>query len=522
MVAKHSNVIRGLEAAGDDPQFQGRFGRLFPKLPSATFGTSAAEEEANLGKLATAMVSAFDAPKDSPDDEESGIPALYTYLGQFIDHDLTFDPDASFQKQKDPKATTDFRSPAFDLDNIYGRGPGDQPYIYADDEKSFLLGDPITQGKPPSALDLQRNGAGRALIGDPRNDENAIVSQLQGLFLRFHNRVVAIHGDLSFEDCQKFVRHHYQYVVLSDFLRRIVSAPVLEALKTNGVFDKSKLGVFDPAKLGVFADFGDPFMPVEFSVAAYRLGHSMVRPGYRLNDTVLLPIFPLPADETKGQVSLPEGLTGFRRLISNWALDWGRFIDIDMRPYGSQTPNAAQVIENNQRLQFAYRIDTALVDPLRHLPPSVADNPPHSLAFRNLLRGRQFQLPSGQTVAHAIGAPILEDQDILIGQGVDKPDKPLPNIVDVGGPVFKGNCPLWTYILAEAIKHQADVEVPVSGPKKTITTPQLGPVGGRIVAEVFLGLMFADPGSYLAQDPGWRPDLGKDFRLKDLVLFAFG
>jgi hypothetical protein len=110
-------------------------------------------------------------------------------LGQFIDHDLTFDPDASFQKQKDPDATEDFRTPAFDLDNVYGRGPGDQPYMYDTDQKSFLLGDPLFLGAD-GARDLQRNGAGRALIGDPRNDENVIVSQLQGLFLRFHNRLV--------------------------------------------------------------------------------------------------------------------------------------------------------------------------------------------------------------------------------------------------------------------------------------------------------------------------------------------
>ena len=133
------------------------------------------------------------------------------------------------------------------------------------------MGDPITQGRPPGANDLQRNAAGRALIGDPRNDENAIVSQLQGLFQRFHNRMVAQNPGTSFEDIQQLVRHHYQYVVLNDFLPRIVSAAVLDELKTNGVFDRSKLKLF--------TDFCNPFMPIEFSVAAYRLGHSMIRPG---------------------------------------------------------------------------------------------------------------------------------------------------------------------------------------------------------------------------------------------------
>jgi hypothetical protein len=515
MSERHGRVMRGLETAGHDPTFQGRFGRLFPDLPAATFGATEAAEHENLCKLAGAMVSGFDVPKDAPDDEESGIPALYTYLGQFIDHDLTFDPTASFQKQKDPSAKTDFRSPAFDLDNIYGRGPGDQPYLYDANGKSFVFGDPITQGKPPGARDLQRNNAGRALIGDPRNDENAIVSQLQGLFLHFHNRVVTQHPHMGFEEVQKVVRHHYQYVVLNDFLSRIVKASVLDELKTNNLFDQTKLKFF--------RDLKNPFMPVEFSVAGYRLGHSMVRPGYRLNDTVLLPIFPLPVDETKGTISFPEGLTGFRRLISDWALDWGRFVDIDVRPYGAPEESAtpAQKVQNFSRLQFAYRIDTALVDPLKNLPPSVANNPPASLALRNLLRAREFGLPSGQTVAEAMGASVLDDKDIKIGQGVDHPDSPLKNIVEVAGSAFAGNCPLWTYILAEAMNNQVPVSIPVEEAKQ-ITTPQLGPVGGRIVAEVFVGLMFADPGSYLNQQPTWAPADGPRYSLKDIVAFALG
>src|SRR6266436_5160650 len=182
MSHKHGTPLRGLMSAKNSPLFQGRFGRMFRSLPGAKFGANDAENVANLTKLGLAMSAGFDPPKDSKDDEESGIPALYTYFGQFVDHDLTFDPDASFQKQKDPDATIDFRTPAFDLDNVYGRGPGDQPYLYDDDGKRFLLGDKLTLGHA-GARDLPRNGAGRALIGDPRNDENAIVSQLQGLFL---------------------------------------------------------------------------------------------------------------------------------------------------------------------------------------------------------------------------------------------------------------------------------------------------------------------------------------------------
>ena len=529
MGTKHGQMMRGLEDAGKsgktfksfktfrsfDGIFGARFGRLFPKSKAGKF------KQAALVKLASHMVSPFDAPKDGPDDEESGIPSLYTYFGQFIDHDITFDPTSSFQKHKDPHATEDFRTPAFDLDNVYGRGQGDQPYLYQPDAVSFLLGDPITQGSNPGARDLPRNVNGRALIGDPRNDENSIVSQLQGLVLRFHNRLVheaVKKGEKpTLEHIQNQVRKTYQYLVINDFLPRIVSARVLDKYRTNGRFDRSKIKFFKGFKI--------PFMPVEFSVAAYRLGHSMVRPGYRLNDTVLVPIFPVPTDVHPG---FPEGLTGFRRLISDWALDWSRFIDINVRDYGNPADedNATPTPANFQRLQFAYRIDTALVTPLRHLPPAVASNPA-SLALRNLERGVEFGLPTGQEMAKLLRLPakdILPDEKILIGQGVDNPPtgslKPITEI----DPSFAGACPLWTYILAEAIQHQVDMPIPVKPPRK-VTTPQLGPVGGSIVAEVFLGLMFADEESYLStqkHEPRWTPNGAKDYKLKDFVKFALG
>ena len=514
MTARHSHLHRGMQAALD-PEFQARFGRMFPNAEPAKFGDTPEQVHDNLGKLAAAMVSDFDAPKDEPDDEESGVPALYTYLGQFIDHDLTFDPTGSFQKQKDPKATFDYRSAAFDLDNVYGRGPGDQPYMYQDDGKSFILGDPITLGVPGGAHDLQRNAAGRALIGDPRNDENTIVSQLQGLFLRFHNRVVAEQPNLAFEDAQAEVRRRYQYVVLHDFLPRLVSAEVLNALKTNSRFDKSKLRFFHPSDL--------PFMPVEFATAAYRFGHSMVRPGYRLNDAVLVPIFPLPPEQQPG---FGEGLTGFRRMISDWGIDWARFIDIEVRDYGFSPPKPGdddeakkQRFVNSRRLQFAYRIDTSLVDPLGSLPMTVAGNKPTSLAHRNLLRGVQFGLPSGQTVARAMGLTPLKDEEILIGKGLDKPDGLRP-IAEIDS-VFAGTCPLWTYVLAEAMKNSKSTTTATTDGTR-VNTLQLGHVGGRIVAEVFLGLMFSDAFSLLSADPEWMPDGNADYALKDIVAFALG
>lgn len=507
MSSRHAIVPRGLNATRS-PLSQGRFGRMFRKLSvrPAKFGPTDADNVANLSALADKMVGGFDAPKDAPDAEESGIPALYTYFGQFIDHDITFDPVSSLTKQQDPDGLVDFRTPALDLDNLYGRGPNDQPYMY--DGIKFLLGEKLTGAGVPDASDLPRF-RGRALIGDPRNDENSIVSQFQALMLRFHNRMVDDNDSLSFEEVQQRVRFHYQYVVLNDFLPRIVHASVLDQLKTAGRYDRSKLAYYHWHTY--------PFMPVEFSVAAYRLGHSMIRPGYRLNnaDNMLLQIFPDPNNPDAN------ALTGFRAIGPGRAIDWGRLIDIDTRAFGDENDDTNP--DNKRRLQFAYRIDTSLVDPLRKLPPEVASNPA-SLALRNLERSWRLGLPSGQAVARAMHLTPLTDDQIIIGKAVDEPGAgdPQTKIATIANGVFAGNCPLWTYILAETRQFQTAVTIPVTGGPGTVNTPQLGPVGGRIVAEVFLGMMFGDNSSVLSLDPQWAPVTGSGFALKDLVAYALG
>jgi len=508
MTTHHGAMPRGLMATKSSPLYEGHFGRMFRSLDAAQFGATDAATRRHLTALGAAMSADFDAPKDGKDEEESGIPALYTYLGQFVDHDITFDPHSVLQRQNDPDALVDFRTPALDLDNVYGRGPDDQPYMYEPDGR-FFLGDPIRGGGDPDARDLPRNTnrPRRALIGDPRNDENSIVSQLQGLFLRFHNRMRAQNPGLPLPRVQELVRYHYQYVVLNDFLPRIVHSSVLDALKTNGRYDRHKLEFY--------CWRNDPFMPVEFSVAAYRLGHSMVRPGYRLNDEIRLPIFPVP-----GQ-GFPEGLTGFRAMKTEYGIDWGRFIDVDVRAYDGSDD------DKRKRLQFAYRIDTSLVNPLAHLPAEVASHP-SSLAQRNLLRAWSLGLPSGQAVARAMGVEPLHDDDILIGKAVDEPDPSTGPIAAVS-PAFEGNCPLWTYILAEAALHPDPVPIPVKEnaevPEKVavrINTPKLGPVGGRIVAEVLLGLLFGDRNSFLSRDPRWHPENNRGYALSDFVRYALG
>lgn len=505
-MSRHAYPIRGLDSARHSPNFEGRFGRLFQSAGHAAYGLNKAESENTLSRLAEKMSARPAPPKDGPDvKEESGIPALYTYLGQFIDHDLTFDPASSLQKHSDPDALVDYRTPAFDLDNIYGRGPDDQPYLY-DKDGFFILGSDLAGGDA-GTKDLQRNGAkpARALIGDPRNDENVIVSQLHGLFLRFHNRLRKEHPLLSFGEIQHQVRLHYQYVILNDFLPRLVSAKVLDDLKMGGRFDRRQLRFYRYRN--------NPFMPVEFSVAAYRLGHSMVRPGYRLNDnsSTLLPIFPTSSSD--------EGLAGFRAMNTLWGIDWARFIDTEIRDYNGDEPT------RHKRLQLAHRIDTALVNPLRRLPESVVKDPPPSLAARNLLRGFKLGLPSGQAVAQRMGLEALKDEEILLPAAAAEdaaPGTPPPSLAsfDELRP-FSSNCPLWTYVLAEAAQNAIDVETPTTE-RKVISTPQLGPVGGTIVAEVFLGLMFGDHNSLLRTAPSWTPSIGKSYKLKDFVLYALG
>jgi hypothetical protein len=526
----HGRGVRGLNLSRSSVSFGGAFGRIFRALPPAEFGANDSETRANLKLLGKAMVSTEDIPKDGPDTEESGIPALYTYLGQFIDHDLTFDPSSSLQQQNDPDGLVDYRTPKFDLDNIYGRGPDDQPYLYdftsGSDHAKFVLGKKLSGGSQqvPEARDLARNDAhvaakqpARAIIGDPRNDENALVSQLQGLFLRFHNRLID-EKKLKFAEAQQTLRFHYQWMLIHDFLVKLVNATTLHAVFPHLAANSSLAK--DPPVLKFYHARDEAFMPLEFSVAAYRFGHSMVRPGYRLNDDdlTLLPIF-----GQKGPAERPLSLRGFMAPADNWALDWARFIDIEPRPNGvmlddnkktpsGKDPSAQELADNKRRLQLAYRIDTSIVFPLGELPPDVADLIIPSLAERNLVRGWRLRLPSGQAVAKSMGENVLDP--ILIGKFEDQPET--QNIENIS-PVFKDTCPLWAYCLAETTKHTVPGH---AGVKSKL----LGPVGGRIVAETFAGLLHYDSQSFLTQDPTWTPTIGdgRQFGLKEFVNFALG
>jgi len=530
MVRPHGIPPRGIDMDTRSRLFEGRFGRLFRALAPADFGSNDTEAEQLLEALATAMIHEPDCPDDGADDEESGIPSAYTYLGQFIDHDITFDPSSSLMRQNDPDALIDFRTPRLDLDSVYGRGPDDQPYLYGDN-KELLLGAPLSGealGRPiRKAQDLARAANRRAMIGDPRNDENAIISQLQGLVLRFHNNFRQDNTDLSFEEVQQQVRFHYQWVVTHDFLRRVVSRHVLEvALPHLFETKKGKGNVVDrPPKLRFYKPVHSAFMPLEFAAAAYRFGHSMVRPGYRLNDRVApIPIFSLSR--------LPDGCTppvddlrGFREMNPQWAIDWARFIDLEKRPAGLEDDPADA---RSKRTQLAYRIDTSLVDPLSNLPVSVTGTNPgafKSLAARNLVRGWRMRLPSGQSIARVMGVEPLRNEEILIGSVSEDADS-LPSIAK-DFPKFNDKCPLWTYILAEAAHgmrtHPETETVRTSDGDQKIETPKLGDVGGTIVAETFAGMMLDDRNSFWHLWPKWEPNRalgGREFDLRRFIEYA--
>ncbi|GAC1547473.1 MAG: heme peroxidase family protein [Herpetosiphon sp.] len=481
----HGTGTRGENLSRQSPQFEGRFGRMFRTLPGA------AHHESDLRKLADAMTAQADAsptPETEVDDEENtGISAGYTYVGQFIDHDLTFDPASSLQRQNDPDGLTDYRTPRFDLDCLYGRGPDDQPYLYANDGVHMLLGRAVT-GSPhdPNSHDVPRNTPNdgepaRGLLGDPRNDENLIVSQLQSTMLRFHNCVVDYlteqrGGNLPpFEVAQRAVRYHYQWMILHDFLPTIIGIDTVASILPPQHDAQNGTAPIKP-RLHYYTWRQEPYIPVEFSVAAYRFGHSMVRPIYRLNTTLpdRIPIFGDQEDKS---------LVGFRRFPDGHAVDWNLFFKIDANP-PSLGPD---------RVQPAYKIDTSLVNPLAHLPASVVKTN-QSLPYRNLVRGLRMSLPSGQAVARAMRVPVILDRDLKVGKATEADNGKNRSLTDVSSH-FAGNAPLWYYILAEAQQAFQDNSTPL----------RLGPVGGRIVGEVFVGLMYGDPHSYMRIDPDWHP-----------------
>jgi hypothetical protein len=475
-------------------------------------------------------------PEDEIDDEENfALPAGYTYLGQFIDHDLTFRNDERFQ-QTGGMAPNE-RSAELDLDSLYAGGPSRIPYLYERDGIRLVRGRSLTQnGRECASLDHARV-EGRAIIGDKRNDENVIVSQLHGVFADFHNAVADSMKSADFNTVRRTVVRHYQWMILTDFLPRLCGPGVVEALVPE--LGQTKPGAALRTNLTFARNLPAGRLPLEFSDAAYRFGHSLIRPVYRLN----LPMRGT-AEERKQNPAIAgrkvifaaaenSGLNGFREFPREWGIDWALYFET------SKPMSTTLIADGPKRVQAAYKIDTALANPLAYLPEFAATDPSgrirrdnagfpaaqpgtiQNLALRNLMRSQTSLLPSGQDVARAVGLNPLADNEIRIGKANVAGLANNPSIAEFGDS-FRGKAPLWVYILAEAAHGWTQRAARLNGDLERNTAPTfLGPVGGRLVAETFVALLAADPQSVL-NAPDWRPSLGRagKFTMVDLVRFA--
>jgi Animal haem peroxidase len=457
------------------------FGRMFPKLPA--FAPATARVRADLLDLGRAgglldagddlaagpvlLITDLNLSAGNPNNPTQT--AGTTFMGQFIDHDVTFDTSSKLGVPTEPSSIRNVRSPSLDLDTVYGNGPGGSAQLYDPADTAKLK---VESGG--AFEDLPRAGDG-ALIGDPRNDENLIIAGLHSAFLLFHNHAVdavraeqpRLSRDKVFAEARRLTTWHYHWMVLHEFVPQFVGQALVDDILANG------RRLYRPA-------LGQAFMPVEFQGACYRFGHSMVRPSYRANlkgdkgQAFFGMLFDPAGDGQNDPVDLRGGVRAQRRFIG-----WQTFFDF---ADGEVRPNK--------------RIDTHLSTPLFNLPLGAifTRDQPQVLPQRNLLRGITWSLPSGQAIAGQIGAPALSSAD-------------LAELKEYKG--FDTSTPLWYYALKEA-------EVLTAG-------LHLGPVAGRIVAEVLIGLLQSDPNSYLVAKPRWQPTLGRsrgEFRMTDFLRFA--
>jgi len=459
-----------------DEGVEGRFGRIFPVGEGYAKDGKPKLRPHPSPRYDLTRLGAAEGPMGEGPRAESLAPAGMTFLGQFIDHDITLDVQSKFEKPEINFRLENARTPNLDLDCVYGGGREASPHLYAD---AYLI-----EGEPSDTLngversDLPRNAVGRALIGDPRNDENVLVSQIQASFIRFHNRSVDVirrtkrieNDDELFERARDTTIHYYHRLLLEDFLFHVIGSAMIHSIASDGRKFYLKNGFW--SKKGLLEK---PFMPVEFSVAAYRYGHSQVRDEYKINDKKTLPLFSDRENDDKNPLS------GFQPLPSELVVDWDNFFSLP-----------GLKIE-----QCAFKIDPFLPPFLLALPKMiVGDGGVISLATRNLLRGRTFRLPSGEEIARR-----------MIEQGCldhDESNDPAARHVNINGDESYSNevnkllkdlrtdyamkeIPLWLYILLEADIHgrgfSPDDAVKSSGGDR------LGPVGGRIVGEVLMGLL---------------------------------
>jgi hypothetical protein len=483
---------------------QNVFTRMFPELPPFAPQTDQVRNTVQLIGAKQGLLDAKDNLPGGVNPDNPSMTAGMTFFGQFLDHDVTLDLRSALRARAEPGATINFRSAAFDLDSVYGNGPEGSPELYVDTGTDIkfkvesIPGSEAVSRKGALRYDVPRDALG-AIIADSRNDENAVISQLHLAMLRFHNAVtdhvraqpanVGASARVLFDQTRRLVQWHYQWCILHEFLPRTIGPERVDQILREGLRyynTNSRPAAGSASAPEVGDEARGPLIPIEFSAAAYRFGHSQVRPSYPLNlgpdggpsffaavlNDALDPRSPDP-DDLRGGFRAP------RRFV-----DWQSFFD-----FGDGNAR------NNKR------IDTKISSALMELPGSKAPSPGlptdgvQSLPSRNLIRQVNFGLPSGQAVARRIGVVALTAEQLgeLAPHGMSE------------------STPLWYYVLKEA-------EVMEDGRR-------LGPVGARIVGEVFIGLLKADRSSYLASNPQWKPTLPSaggagTFRITDLLTFA--
>ena len=486
------------------------FTRMFPDLPPYAPPTDEARTQAKKLGEKGGVIDALDNLTDpiqsitnpavfSPNNPDNpNMTAGVTFLGQFLDHDITLDPRSPLLEPSNPKKTTNFRTAAFDLDSVYGNGPQGSPELYDLSSGEIKLkvetipgAEAVSRNGAPR-FDLPRDPNNAAILGDSRNDEHVILAQLHTAFLRFHNAVVdhlrkdpasaTQSAEQIFKLAQRQVRWHYQWIIVHEFLPLTIGqARVADILNKGPRFYQ-----VDEGPDGRRARRSkDPLIPIEFSVAAYRFGHSQIRPSYRLNfgPTGGSPVFAFLFDDTQDPNNPdPDDMRGGKRAPRRF-VDWQTFFNFGD---GNFRPNK--------------QIDGKLSSVLMLLPGSRGSAPGlpadgvQSLPSRSLMRHVNVGMPSGQAIAKRMGVPALTPAQLDMLKPFD----------------MEKSTPLLFYIWKEA-------ELMENGLR-------LGPVGGRIVGEVFIGLLKADETSYLAARPNWTPVLPSatagDFRITDLLTFA--
>jgi hypothetical protein len=477
-----------------------KFGRMFPQL-DPFFRRASADLNAALleiGKrggildaqddLAAGPVALIGDPALNVNNPNSPThTAGATFMGQFMDHDLTFDLTSALGDPTEPEDSPNARSPAFDLDSVYGGGPKKSSQLYGHQGSAIKL-------KVESCgqfEDLPRASNNTAIIADPRNDENLVVAGLHAAFLLFHNKAVdyisARHAqwdsDKVFEGARRLTRWHYQWMIVHEFLPLFIGQELTsEILHRGRKFYRSRTA----------------FIPIEFQGAAYRFGHSMVRPSYRANlaGDNGAPFFAMIFDPAGEGQPDPVDLRGNCRAPRRF-IGWQTFFDFG----GIPRPNGVGVLGEDVRPNK--RIDAKISTPLFNLPlqtiAGAVPPTPQSLAQRNLLRQVTWSMPPGQSIAVEMEEEPLSKSELseLSGYGFN----------------LDRSTPLWYYVIKEAGLRTGGLT--------------LGPVGGRICGEVIIGLLELDPHSYLSRFPVWKPTLPQidgnvtgEFRMIDFLAYA--